>query len=249
MLSAYSQQGFKGAAKGVITMNLEPALDCGDAGAALAGAEFVVGLTSFASAIVDVADVMLPIAPFTETSGSFISMEGRLQTFTAAVKPLAETRPGWKVLRVLGTQAGFQGFEFDTSDAIRSAAIGDDSQIAARLSNGSDLPLKTPAGSGAALERVADVPVYFSDTVVRRAPALQKTSDARTPTARLNAKTLNALGLEDNAQVRVLAASGHADLKVKVDNTLPDCAVRIAAAHATTAALGDKDAVTLERLA
>ncbi len=248
ILGAYSQQGFKGAAKGVIAMNLEPALDCGDAGAALAGAEFVLGLTSFASAMASVADVMLPIAPFTETSGSFISMEGRLQTFTAAVKPLADTRPGWKVLRVLGTQAGFQGFEFDTSDAVRSAAIGDDSQIAARLSNISDRPLKPPASSGAALERVADVPVYFSDAIVRQAPALQKTSDARTPTARVNARTLNALGLEDNAQVRVLAASGCADLKVKTDNTLPDGTVRIAAAHATTAALGDAETLTLERL-
>ena len=65
------------------------------------------------------ADVLLPVAPFTETSGSFVNTEGRVQSFNAVVKPQGETRPGWKVLRVLGNVLGLSGFDFMSSEAVR----------------------------------------------------------------------------------------------------------------------------------
>ena len=100
--------------QGLLLLDVEPVLDAADAAAAraaLRAAEMVVALTSFKDAAVENADVLLPIAPFTETAGSFVNAEGRAQSFHGVVKPLGETRPAWKVLRVLGNLLGLPGFE------------------------------------------------------------------------------------------------------------------------------------------
>jgi NADH-quinone oxidoreductase subunit G len=101
--------------------------------AALKQAEMVVALSAFKHGA-DYADVLLPIAPFTETSGTFVNAEGRAQTFNGVVRPLGETRPGWKVLRVLGSILGLKGFEFETAEEVRDAALGT-GDLTARLSN------------------------------------------------------------------------------------------------------------------
>ena len=80
-------------------------------------------------------DVLLPITPFTETSGTFVNAEGRVQGFHGVVKPLGDTRPAWKVLRVLGNMLELKGFDFETSEEVRAEALGDVSRIASRLSN------------------------------------------------------------------------------------------------------------------
>ena len=90
--------------KAYLLLNIEPELDCQHAAlakAAMEKAECVVALTSFKSQALENADILLPIAPFTETSGTYMSMEGRVQSFAAAVKPLGECRPAWKVLRAV----------------------------------------------------------------------------------------------------------------------------------------------------
>jgi NADH-quinone oxidoreductase subunit G len=96
-----------------LLLGVEPELDCHDpqqAVSALKGARLVVVLTPFKDgAAGDYADVLLPTAPFTETSGSFVNSEGRLQSFTGVVRPLGDARPGWKVLRVLGNLLELQG--------------------------------------------------------------------------------------------------------------------------------------------
>ena len=116
--------------------NVEPELDCHDpqhALAALKRAEFVVACSPFRHRAMEYAHVLLPIAPFTETAGAFVNTEGRLQSFVGVVRPYAEARPGWKVLRVLGT-LGLSGFDHDSAEAVRAAALrGVD--IGARLSN------------------------------------------------------------------------------------------------------------------
>ena len=91
--------------------------------AALAGAEMVISLSPF-KANLDCADVLLPIAPFTETPGTFVNAEGRLQSFHAVVKPLGETRPGWKVLRVLANLLGLPGFDYESAQDVLVAARG-----------------------------------------------------------------------------------------------------------------------------
>jgi NADH-quinone oxidoreductase subunit G len=108
-------------AKGLFLLNVEPGLDTTPVNeAALAGAELVVTLTPFKCNL-DISDVLLPIAPFTETPGSFINAEGRLQSFHAVVKPLGDARPAWKVLRVLGEMMGVQGVGFETIQDVRNA--------------------------------------------------------------------------------------------------------------------------------
>ena len=214
-------------------LNVEPSLDLADP-QAVQGAEFVVMLTPWKPAL-DSADVLLPIAPFTETAGTFVNTEGRAQSFHASVNPLGEARPGWKVLRVLGSLLGRPGFELDDISEVRAACLGN-GDIASRLSN----RLKAEvAPSGAypqgGIERIAEVPMYFADPLVRRSPPLQKTKDARAPAARMNARTLEKLGLGHGQPVRV---QGGATLEAALDNAVPDDCVRIAAAHPSTAAAG-----------
>jgi NADH-quinone oxidoreductase subunit G len=128
----------------------------------------------------DISDVLLPIAPFTETSGTFVNAEGRVQGFHAVVKPLGEARPAWKVLRVLGTTLGLPGFEFASSQevlvAVRGVQDADKEFVqGAVLSNASSVAIDLSPAAG----RPVSAAIYQLDGIVRRAPALQSTADAR----------------------------------------------------------------------
>jgi len=182
------------------------------------------------------ADAILPIAPFTETAGTFVNCEGRVQGFNGTVRPLGDARPGWKVLRVLGNLLELDGFDFETSEAVRDAAMPAD--LSARLSNATAAPLTLPVEAVEGIERLADVPIYFSDAIVRRSPPLQATTDAQPPRARLNARTAATLSLSAGDRVRVSQGSGSALLDLQIDERLADGVVRVAAAHPSTAALG-----------
>jgi len=209
----------------------------------------VVAFTSFKDAAVEGADVLLPIAPFTETSGTFVNAEGRVQGFHGVVKPLGDTRPGWKVLRVLGNLLGLSGFDFETTEQVRAEALGDESTLAARLSNEVDvLQQARPAPQG--LQRLADVPIYATDALVRRAPSLQLTADARAPAAGLPAGLWAALGLGAGDRVRVTQGAGQAVLPARLEPTLAEGTVRVPAGHADTAGLGAMTGtLTVERVA
>ena len=178
-----------------------------------------------------------PIAPFTETAGSFVNAEGRLQSFHGVVKPLGDTRPAWKVLRVLGNLLGLQGFDFETSDDVRTEAVGDGNGIAGRLGNASQVLAVLP-GATAGLERIADVPIYATDSLVRRAPALQHTADARAPVASVSTDLAQRLGLTEGDAVRIVQGAASAVLAVHVDASLAASAVRVPAGHLATASLG-----------
>ena len=231
--------------KAYLLFNAEPQLDSANpqvARAALDQAEMVVVMSPFKHGA-DYADVLLPIAPFTETAGTFVSCEGRAQSFNGTVKPLGDTRPGWKVLRVLGNLLGLTGFDYDTSEAIRNEVLGSTGvtglDLTPRLNNKTTFAPQAPlTASSGGLERIADVPIYFTDAIARRAPALQETSDARAPTARLSAALAQQLGVIDGAAVRVTQGSGNTVLEVVIEAGLPDNAVRIVAAHKATAMLG-----------
>ena len=217
----------------LLLLNVEPALDCADPRAA-ARAKFIVNLTAWRS---ELGDVLLPIAPFTETAGTFINTEGRVQGFHACARPLGEARPAWKVLRVLGTMLGRPGFEFDTIEQVRDACLSG-RDVAALLGNGIDAPAGGSATPPTGIERIAEVPIYFADPLVRRASSLQKTRDARAPRAWMNARLMQRLGLADGQPVRVRQGEGSAKLAAALDDRLPDDCVRIAAAHGSTAPLG-----------
>ena len=205
--------------------------------AAVQGAEMVVSLSSFKTSAVDYADCILPIAAFAETSGTFVNAEGRVQSFHGSVKPQGDARPAWKVLRVLGTMLGLAGFGFETSEEVKAAALGDLAALPAKLNNATSAAITVGASTGG-LERLADVPIYSADALVRRAPALQATADAKAPVASLPQALWAELGLAAGAQVKVTQDGASAVLPAALDASLPANVVRVPAGTAATATLG-----------
>jgi NADH-quinone oxidoreductase subunit G len=236
--------------KAYVLLNVEPELDCADpqqAMAAMQAADLVIALSAYKHRATEYADVLLPVAPYLETSGTFVSAEGRVQSFKGAVKPQGEARPAWKVLRVLGNLFKLNGFEQDSSEAVRDEALqGVD--VAAKLNNAiGDVAAKTvPSASG--LQRVADVPIYATDSVVRRSAPLQATPDARTPQVWMHSSELQKLGIASGQAVTVTQGQGSAKLFAAFDDRLPAGVARVAAGHAATAGLGAMfGTITVER--
>ncbi len=227
--------------KAYLLLGAEPELDSYNpalAMRALRSAEMVVAMSAYKHAALEYADVLLPVAPFTETAGTFISTEGRIQSFKGAVAPLGETRPAWKVLRVLGTMAGLQGFDYDTAEAVRQAVLKDGVLPAGALNNNLSAVAVSAVNVADTLTRIGEIPMYQADAVVRRAEALQKTPGASIPKAHMNSTMLHKLGLVSGAMAKCVQDDAHAVVQVDIDNTLPDGALRLAAAHPLTAVLG-----------
>ncbi len=207
--------------KALLLLNVEPAHDAADPAAAVAalkGSGMVVALTAFNDAVVEHADVMLPIAPFTETAGTFVNAEGRV------------------VLRVLGNLLGLDGFAHETIEEVRAEALPDAAALAAALDNAA--PVAAAAAPAAGLERIADVPIYCTDAIVRRAPSLQHTADARPPVAGLPSALWRELGLMPGDRVRLTQGAASVVLSAREEPTLAPNAVHASAGHADTAALG-----------
>ena len=173
-------QMIAGGLKAAILLNNEPAFDSAAGQQALQGlnkSEMVVTLSPF-KANMEISDVLLPIAPFTETSGSFVNAEGRLQSFHAVVKPLGETRPAWKVLRVLANLLGVQGVDYESSQDVLATAVGaGTAQVPAQVLSNATKTAAQVAGAAVAEPVVASI--YQLDSIVRRATSLQLTADAR----------------------------------------------------------------------
>ncbi|MDY0272827.1 MAG: NADH-quinone oxidoreductase subunit NuoG [Advenella sp.] len=235
--------------KAFIVLHAEPKLDCDNGVKAqemLANA-FSIALTPFKSAAQDWARIMLPVAPFTETSGTFVNAEGRAQSFKGVVAGKGQSRPGWKVLRVLGNILKLSDFEDETSETIRDAVL--QNGYVARLGNKVVTDPQVPAVAPVGLERVADVPVYRTDAMVRRAESLQLSPASVVPRVRMNAQTIASLELANGIQVKVKSASGEVILELEQDDTLANNTVRISHAFEQTAALGSAFAqLTVERV-
>ena len=235
-------QMFEQPRKAYVLMGIEPEFDCGNPQAAVAAlkqASLVVYMSSFKHApALEYADVMLPIAPFTETSGSFVNIEGRVQGFNGVVKPRGDARPAWKVLRVLGNVLNLDGFGYESSEEIRDEVLGKGAEFVSGLDNGLNGVAISLQKVASQLQRIADVPINFADPLARRAPALQQTADSVAPTARISAQTLALLGVADGETVKVKQGQGEAVLVARADASVPVDCVRVAAAHVSTAALG-----------
>ncbi len=175
-------QMLDGALKAVLLLHSEPVFDTAagvSAPAGLSKADMVVTMSPF-KCNMDFSDVLLPVAPFTETPGTFINAEGRVQSFYAVVKPLGETRPAWKVLRVLANLLELPGFRFESSQDVLASVFKASGQVPEFLE-----PKYLGNVTQATINVTASGPeptvasIYQLDAIVRRATALQLTADAR----------------------------------------------------------------------
>ncbi|MBU3635913.1 NADH-quinone oxidoreductase subunit G [Polynucleobacter sp. es-GGE-1] len=229
--------------RAVVLMNLEPDFDLPypeQARAALAKANTVIAMTAYRSAdLLEVADVILPITPYTETVSTFVNAEGRAQTVQPSVKPLGDSRPAWKVLRVLGGLLNLDGFLFNLPEEVLGEALGD--HYCTRLSN--QTTINTVVNGSLApsngLERVTDINIYTGDQIVRRSSALQLTRDAkRANQVGLGQALFSEFSLKEGDVVRVTQGSQSIDLPATLELNLAPGAVRISAGTVASTRLG-----------
>jgi NADH-quinone oxidoreductase subunit G len=229
--------------RAVILMNIEPDADLPNptqARAALAKANTVIALSAFQSAdLLAVADVILPISTFTETVSTFVNAEGRVQTVQPSVKPLGDSRPGWKVLRVLGGLVELDGFLFNMPEEVLGEALTEN--YCAKLNNRSSANALSDGSLApkSGLERVSDVNIYAVDQIVRRSSALQLTRDAkRGNQVGLGKKLFSELGLSEGDLVCVTQGDCAVNMPATLEENLATNAVRVSAGTMTSAKLG-----------
>ena len=227
--------------KAYVLVGIEPELDCWDGAAALnalQGAELVVVLSPYASAVTKrYARVILPVATLAETSGTYVNAEGSWQSFTGASRPFGEARPAWKVLRVLGNLCGLQGFEYLGSEDVLAEARSACAQVKPdNMTATLDKPLAPLQTTG--LQRVADVPIYAVDALVRRARALQSSPLAQPAEVRLHPEVAAELGVVEREQVQVSRNGVAVDLPLVLDESLPKGCAWIPAGLNASVALG-----------
>ncbi|MEZ5578694.1 MAG: NADH-quinone oxidoreductase subunit NuoG [Candidatus Competibacteraceae bacterium] len=226
--------------KAYVLLGVEPELDCWDGAAALKAlqaAEWVVSLNPFASAASKAyAHVILPVATFAETSGSYVNAEGLWQSFSGASKPFGEARPAWKVLRVLGNLSGVAGFDYVSSEEIRAEAENTCAQVQPDNTLDSGKPLVPFKSEG--LHRVAEVPIYAADSLVRRARSLQLSPLAQPVEVRLHPDVARDLGVAEREQVQVRQNGAAIDLPLVLDESVPKGCAWIPAGLYASVALG-----------
>jgi NADH-quinone oxidoreductase subunit G len=238
--------------KAYVLFNAEAEFDSYNGQAAVAAlkqAATVIAFSAFkGEGLFDYADVLLPIAPFTETAGSFVNMEGKLQAFNGVVRPLGETRPGWKVLRVLGNLLDLPGFEQNSIEEVRAEFLAQAGDIVTRLNNGVSNVVVNTAVRSEGLVRVGEVPMFHVDGITRRAESLQATSHAAAPVATAHPSVLAQAGVEAGSEAVVRQGSAEIRVKVEADAALPEGVLRLAVSHPVTMSLGGMfDTIELKR--
>ncbi len=232
--------------KSYVLLGIEPELDCWDGQLALQAmqsAEFVTVLTAYRTPAMDAyADVLLPIALFAETSGSYINMEGQVQSFAGAVRPYGDSRPAWKILRVLGNLTGQEGFEYQNSDEVRDEALQNIGDITPQnemhwRAPGSLTTDKDIAANGA-FEKISQVPMNAIDAMTRRAKALQKTADAADGALHIHSALATKLGVASGDKVIAQQDAAELTLPVVIDDQVSETCVMLHAGQNSTVQLG-----------
>ncbi len=226
--------------KAYVLVGVEPELDCWDGAAALnalRGADWVVALASHASATVkSYARAVLPVATFAETSGTYVNAEGRWQSFPGASKPFGAARPAWKVLRVLGNLCGLSGFDYVASEEVLAEVKGACAGV--EPDNAPDLGRALAPYRAEGLLRVAEVPIYALDPLVRRARSLQASPLARPAEVRLHPDMAGELGVAGREQVQVRQNGAAVDLPLVLDDSVAKGCAWIPAGTNASVALG-----------
>ncbi|BAP57251.1 NADH-quinone oxidoreductase subunit G [Thioploca ingrica] len=229
--------------KSYILLGLEPELDSCNGRVALSNlqqADFVISLTAYrTSTIENYADVMLPIALFAETSGTYINGAGCWQSFKGAIQPTGDIRPAWKILRVLGNLFNLEGFEYTASDQICDELRQQVGNKIAGNKTAWQIPTHLELNSTSGLQRITEMPIYSVDALVRRAMALQHTLDATQVTGiHINTQMATQLGLTANNPVMVKQNGAAINLPVVIDERVPDESVLIYAGQVAQVELG-----------
>jgi len=215
--------------KAFVLFDLEPEFDLADpasARAGLADAETVVAIAAFAGTdLMDVADVLLPLAPVPETDGSYINADGQRQWLTPAARPAGGSHAGWKILRLFGEHMKIDGFDFSVLAEVE------------QMLDQSKAPVFAPFEAedigtfdDKCLWRSGPVPMYSCDSLVRRAPALQQTNHAENGYVAVNPASAKALGLCDGDEVAVRQSGCEVRATVRLDDAIPPSSIWMAAA-------------------
>lgn len=229
--------------KTYVLMGIEPELDCWDGRKALdamQAAEFVVSMTAYESETMQqYADVLLPIALFAETSGTYINVEGQSQSFTGAVPPIGEARPAWKILRVLGNLLNLETFEYNSSEDIRYELNNIIDKVALTSVGNWSPPksLRNGTLSNGGLQKITEIPMYRIDAMTRRAKALQNTDDAH-GAIQINAALAKRLRIATGDAVVVEHEKNSYSTVVRINAIVADNCVLIQATQFNHSALG-----------
>lgn len=225
--------------KGYLLHAVEPGFDFANPKAArqaLLNAEFVVALSAFKTdELLECADVILPISPFAETSGTYVNIDGNWQTTKGAIKPYGESRPAWKVLRVLANTLRCDGFDYNSSEEVL-AEIKTQFQLKAKENLGFYYP-QSLNQSGSELHRIGEWPLYRTDSLVRQAKALQNCGSAQKAEIRVNSATANKYHLSDTATVSQGEIA--VTLPLSIDDRIADDAIWVANGMPETINLGE----------
>jgi len=218
-----------------VLMNLEPELDFilnADASDALQNADLVVAMTPYVTEnMQDYADILLPIGTFAETAGTFVNAEGRWQSFEGVLPPLGQTRPGWKILRVIGSMLNLDGFDYLDIDELHNEVRSTIGEVEAKNKLRWQCPPLLKIDS-ATTYRLADIPMYSGDNIVRRAGSLQLTQEAIQAGIYLSSNTAKSLGVEAGQVYSIIQDERSISLPIGINERIAEACIYIPGASA-----------------
>lgn len=251
-LNAYEM--LKNSCEAYLLLNVEPELDCANAQLAVSAmqqARFVVALSIYRNKVLEEhADAILPMAPFTETAGTYVNASGEWQSFEGVAKPFGSSRPGWKILQALANFMQLDGFDYQSAFAVRDIlrdALRDGAKSAPprseRVSEARmDVRLEGQVRSDQSLSRIGEIPSYAIDGITRRSIPLQEAQMLMmgdVDFVRLHPETAARFKLAEGDIACVRQGTGEVKLPVTLDDRIAKDAVWIAGSIAATAELGD----------
>ncbi len=233
-----------------VLLNVEPEFDAANPVAMaglLNGAKVIALSTHLSPWLLEYADLVLPVAATLETSGTFVNLQGDLQSFNGTARPVGEARPAWKVLRVLGNLADLEDFDYESSQDVRDAALQSIGEI--KLDNSlADTSAVAANLISTELQRIGGVPPYSVDMLVRRSSALQHTPDGWKASLHVSADTASQLGLMDGGSAVLRQGGGEITLPLVVDGRVPPACVWMPSGVPGSELLGEGfAAVSLEK--
>ena len=241
--------------KAFVLLNLEPMVDLPDpllARSALQNAQTVIALSAYVSDdLLELADVILPITPYAEQAGTYINIAGEIQSTQASVKPLGQARPAWKVLRVLGGLLELPTFNFNTVEEVRSVAIGQyEDKVLMPVHQSIEVNAQLESQTLVTHERLADVPIHFTDPIVRRSAALRLTLDSKKALkVGLPKKLFEEMNLKEGDAIRISQGESQVVMPATLEKDLVDGVIRLSAATPASSLLGSMfGLLTLERV-